>query len=149
MTRWAGSSPLPAPAGCTSRTPRQGRIPEGVSAPAAIRTPNLLIRSQALYPLSYGGLQFDYTGRVGRVNAQPGYTLHGGMELHPQGMCAYPRETRVAATKSCAASETVGPRRTKCCLFVSCGEFAARSIRGDRPLRRGRLTQEGSPAEEH
>jgi hypothetical protein len=39
------------------------------SAPAETRTRNLLIRSQALYPLSYGGLQLDYTGRVGAVNA--------------------------------------------------------------------------------
>ena len=38
------------------------------SAPAEIRTRNLLIRSQALYPLSYGGLQLDYTGRSVTVN---------------------------------------------------------------------------------
>jgi hypothetical protein len=30
-------------------------------APGGTRTHNLLIRSQALYPLSYGGLGSDYT----------------------------------------------------------------------------------------
>jgi hypothetical protein len=30
-------------------------------APAGIRTPNLLIRSQMLYPLSYGRLLKDYS----------------------------------------------------------------------------------------
>ena len=30
------------------------KIPARVSAPEEIRTPNLLIRSQMLYPLSYG-----------------------------------------------------------------------------------------------
>ena len=31
-----------------------------MSAPEGIRTPNLLIRSQMLYPLSYGRLLFNY-----------------------------------------------------------------------------------------
>ena len=34
-----------------------------VSAPEGIRTPNLLIRSQMLYPLSYGRLLFSCTAR--------------------------------------------------------------------------------------
>src|SRR5215208_7024549 len=40
-----------------ARLPRRGNAQVGVStrrAPEGIRTPNLLIRSQMLYPLSYG-----------------------------------------------------------------------------------------------
>ena len=33
---------------------RPGRSPDLFSAPEGIRTPNLLIRNQMLYPLSYG-----------------------------------------------------------------------------------------------
>ena len=35
----------------------QGKSPRGNRAPGGIRTPNLLIRSQMLYPLSYGRLE--------------------------------------------------------------------------------------------
>ncbi|MDQ1609975.1 MAG: hypothetical protein QOE16_2707 [Microbacteriaceae bacterium] len=46
-----------------------------VSAPGGIRTPNLLIRSQMLYPLSYGrvgraGLSPEHVGRSGFPRSQ-------------------------------------------------------------------------------
>ncbi len=39
-------------------------FPLRVSAPEGIRTPNLLIRSQMLYPLSYGRLFFSCVADV-------------------------------------------------------------------------------------
>ncbi len=42
-------------------------------APVGIRTPNLLIRSQMLYPLSYGRIVFSFT-RPGRAGARLGRT---------------------------------------------------------------------------
>lgn len=47
-------------------------------APVGIRTPNLLIRSQMLYPLSYRRVIFDCTRRVVGTNTQGGPSVSGG-----------------------------------------------------------------------
>jgi hypothetical protein len=53
-------------------------------APGAIRTPNLLIRSQVLCPLSYGGKLTYYTANLGREdnNWQMAHGLTGRFD-HP------------------------------------------------------------------
>src|SRR5690606_22121168 len=56
---WKADNPtircsLDAVRGAPKQKSPQTRRSEGVSAPEGIRTPNLLIRSQMLYPLSYG-----------------------------------------------------------------------------------------------
>jgi hypothetical protein len=54
----------------SARVP-SGRGTSGKSAPEGIRTPNLLIRSQTLYPLSYGRWSMrpghECTGRLRRL----------------------------------------------------------------------------------
>jgi hypothetical protein len=52
------------------------------SAPEGIRTPNLLIRSQVLYPLSYGRMVIQFSGLAVLQYSTPSVTLHqrGGGE---------------------------------------------------------------------
>ena len=48
------------------RRPGRGIIP-GIGTPSRIRTRGLLIRSQALYPLSYGGKYLEQYSTVTRL----------------------------------------------------------------------------------
>lgn len=64
-----------------------------LSAPEGIRTPNLLIRSQMLYPLSYGRVARRERasdtlacGRAGHEIGRPGTRLRGGIHQCWQGI---------------------------------------------------------------
>jgi hypothetical protein len=46
-------------------------------APEGIRTPNLLIRSQMLYPLSYGRLAGRESNRMAGADPPEGTRIHG------------------------------------------------------------------------
>jgi hypothetical protein len=59
-----GSQSPPAPGGCWLNTKKRALARGNTGAPGGIRTPNLLIRSQMLYPLSHG------CGRLLRLKPQ-------------------------------------------------------------------------------
>jgi hypothetical protein len=50
---------------------RTNALVTSMSAPEGIRTPNLLIRSQVLYPLSYGRNVVHSTGAYGAPQGRP------------------------------------------------------------------------------
>lgn len=96
-----------------------GRLPSGAGTPERIRTSDLLVRNQTLYPLSYGRVALDRM-----LPSAPGMLAHWtwldqsfeiqscGLGLTPAGIAGYDPHSEANALPKCEGCRVNQARQT-------------------------------------